>query len=333
MSGSELQHFALLYGDADAFLDGTREFIEAGLAGGERVLVSVPGAKISAMRSMVNRAGEDRVEFWDMNELGRNPGRIIPAVRDWFERGDGGRSRFIGEPVWPGRSAREVAEAIRHEALINIAFADIPGTIMCPYDAARLERTALDGAKHTHPRLVHGGEDCVSRGYTDPLEIWRAREWPLPPPAPGSVSHPIGFGLAEIRDFTAGRLRGGGVDEDRVADVVLAVDEAATNALLHGRGDAELRIWREGERIICEIADRGTLDEPLAGRRRPQPDWARGRGVWLMNQLCDLVELRPTERGTVVRLHVSLNGGSDPGSRPDAGFAGVGGSYSSRTGG
>jgi anti-sigma regulatory factor (Ser/Thr protein kinase) len=89
-------------------------------------------------------------------------------------------------------------------------------------------------------------------------------------------------------------------------DLILAVNEAVTNAFVHGGNEGELRIWRDDREPVCEIIDNGTFHEPLAGRRRPEPDWPSGRGVWLMNQLCDLVELRPADTGTVVRLHVEL---------------------------
>ena len=87
---------------------------------------------------------------------------------------------------------------------------------------------------------------------------------------------------------------------------MLAVDEAATNSLMHGAAPALLRIWPDGAEIICEISDSGSISDPLAGRRRPGPDWPDGRGLWMINELCDLVELRPTRTGTVVRLHVAL---------------------------
>jgi anti-sigma regulatory factor (Ser/Thr protein kinase) len=305
MNGCDFDHYALFYSDLDEYLAGTRAFIEAGLDRGERVLVSVPGAKLEPMRATLN-GGAEQVEFWNMNELGRNPGRIIPAVRDWFERGQGRRGRFIGEPIWPGRSTTEIVEATRHEALINLAFAGVPATILCPYDTGRLERSVLSDAERTHPLLLRCGSECVSAKYTDPLVLWRAREWPLPAPMHTPTRYPISPKLAELRDLTAGRLREAGLDEARVQDVVLAVDEAATNALVHGGGEPGLRIWREDGRLVCEVADYGTLREPLAGRLRPPPDAPRGRGVWLMNQLCDLVELRPTDDGTVVRLHVSV---------------------------
>ena len=57
--------------------------------------------------------------------------------------------------------------------------------------------------------------------------------------------------------------------------------------------------------MICEVRDRGRLDQPLAGRasaraRRPVGGW----GLWLANQLCDLVQLRTLPDGNVVRLHL-----------------------------
>jgi anti-sigma regulatory factor (Ser/Thr protein kinase) len=305
MSGCEFEHCALFYRDPEEYMAGMRDFIEAGLARGERVLVSVPGAKLEAMRAMLDGAA-DRVEFWNMSAAGRNPGRIIPAVRDWFARGEGTRGRFVGEPIWPGRSTSEVVEATRHEALINLAFAGMPATILCAYDVAGLDQAVLGDAERTHPSLLRCGDQSASSNYTDPLVLWQARQWPLRAPTRARGPYPVGPSLSEIRELTADRLREAGLDEERVGDVVLAVDEAATNALVHGSGEPELRIWHEHDRIVCEIADHGTLEEPLAGRLRPPPEQPSGRGVWLMNQLCDLVELRPTDGGTVVRLHVSL---------------------------
>ena len=305
------EHFALFYGDAGEFAAGTLDFVRVGLERGERVLVAVAGEKIEEMRAALN-GGSPHAEFWDMTELGRNPGRIIPAVKDWVDRGRGRRCRFIGEPIWPGRAASEVVEATRHEALINLAFADAPVTLLCPYDVAGLDRRVLADAERTHPRLLRCGEKCAdgghpSRRYADPLVTWQARDWPLPDPVPAPPSHIVNLSdLRATRAFATRHLRAAGLGDRRLEDAVLAVDEAATNALVHGTGTTALRIWRDGDRVICEVSDEGRLEEPLAGRRRPQPDWSGGRGVWLMNQLCDLVELRPTHAGTVVRLHVSV---------------------------
>jgi hypothetical protein len=48
------------------------------------------------------------------------------------------------------------------------------------------------------------------------------------------------------------------------------------------------------------------MGEPLVGRVRPTPDAQSGRGVWIANQLCDLVQIRSGRSGTVVRVHKSL---------------------------
>jgi anti-sigma regulatory factor (Ser/Thr protein kinase) len=61
-------------------------------------------------------------------------------------------------------------------------------------------------------------------------------------------------------------------------------------------------VWRDGDALVCEVRDRGQLGDPLAGRR-PTPEQPDGRGLWLVNQLCDLVQLRSSASGTVVRFH------------------------------
>ncbi|HWG98689.1 MAG TPA: ATP-binding protein, partial [Pilimelia sp.] len=66
-----------------------------------------------------------------------------------------------------------------------------------------------------------------------------------------------------------------------------------------------IRLWRDGAALICEIRDAGYItDRPLLGRQRPTIDQTGGRGLWLANQLCDLVQIRSTTAGTIVRLHV-----------------------------
>jgi anti-sigma regulatory factor (Ser/Thr protein kinase) len=308
----DFEHLALLYRGSDAFMAETGAFIEAGLTAREPALVAVPGSKIEPMRTMLDGACA-RVDFLDMNELGRNPGRIIPAVRNWVDtRGADAhghahaRCRFIGEPIWPGRSATEVVEATRHEALINLAFADAAVTILCPYDTAGLDPSVLADAERTHPHLMCGGVGYASDHYAEPRDLWRAQDWPLPEPAQDPATLEFSFDLAAVREFATTQLRRAGVAESRLPDLVLAVNEAATNALIHGGGSCQLRIWPDGRRVVCEVTDHGILDEPLAGRRRPEPELPSGRGVWLMNQLCDLVELRPTDTGTAVRLHAEV---------------------------
>jgi anti-sigma regulatory factor (Ser/Thr protein kinase) len=97
-----------------------------------------------------------------------------------------------------------------------------------------------------------------------------------------------------------------GLDRARTADLVLAVDEVATNSLRHGGGRGTLRIWRDAGALVCEVRDAGRLEDPMAGRERPAAERDRGRGLWMVNQLCDLVQLRSFPEGAAVRVHLYL---------------------------
>ena len=79
----------------------------------------------------------------------------------------------------------------------------------------------------------------------------------------------------------------------------------ATNSVLHGGGRGTLRVWREAEMLVLEVRDAGQIPEPLVGRRRPEPGQIWGQGLWLANQICELVQVRSSAAGTVVRLHAA----------------------------
>jgi DcmR-like sensory protein len=62
--------------------------------------------------------------------------------------------------------------------------------------------------------------------------------------------------------------------------------------------------WSEGDTLLCEVRDGGRLDDPLAGRRRPDFSEIGGHVLWIANQLCDLVQLRSFAHGSAVRIHM-----------------------------
>jgi anti-sigma regulatory factor (Ser/Thr protein kinase) len=61
-----------------------------------------------------------------------------------------------------------------------------------------------------------------------------------------------------------------------------------------------LTIWLEPSAMICEIGDRGHFDKALVDRDRPAETVTAPRGLWLANQLSDLVQIRSLRDGTVV---------------------------------
>ena len=303
------RHEALLYAGEVDFLAGTLPFIREGVAAGEPVLVVVSAARIGLLRSALG-GDADRVAFADMTDVGANPARIIPAWRDFVAGHDVAtrRARSICEPIWAGRTPAELVECQRHEALLNLAFAGVPAWwLLCPYDTTSLDTEVLDEAWRSHPFVTEGGVGLGSAAYRGLEQTAVPFATPLPDP-PGQPPA-LGFepaSLAGLRELVAGHAAAAGLDPDRTADLVLAVDEVASNSLRHGGGRGILRIWREDGALVCEVRDAGRIDDPLAGRERPTLDREGGRGLWMINQLCDLVQLRSFPSGAVVRLHVYL---------------------------
>src|SRR5690349_8028197 len=112
--GGVLSHAALFYRSQPEYADRIAAFIQAGLDRGEPALLALAGNRIRIIAASVESAPGE-VVFVDMTELGRNPARIIPEVRSFTDKHPGQRVRFVGEPVWPGRSLAEIREATRHE--------------------------------------------------------------------------------------------------------------------------------------------------------------------------------------------------------------------------
>ncbi len=304
------RHELLFYEDGDhGFLEGTLELVERAVAHEARVLVAVGAERAAALTEALGDYAK-RVCFAPMRQLGRNPARIIPVWQEFVREypGTDGNALGIGEPVWPGRSPAELTECERHEALLNFAFDDGPGWhLLCPYDLDGLDDHVIEAAKHTHPLLVRDGTSGDNDDYVC------AREPPRPfagaLPAPRGPVNELAFasgGLAELRHAVLEWATAQTLGIERAEELVLAVDELATNSVRHGGGAGTLRCWREGATLLCEVRDSGWIEAPLVGRSRPAPDALGGRGVWLVNQLCDLVQIRSAPTGSVVRVHKCL---------------------------
>lgn len=303
-------HPALFYRGLEDYLTGVGGFVEAALAAGEPVLVAVPGPRLAALRDRLGPA-RDGLALVDMTELGRNPGRILAALRDFADRHPGRAARIVGEPIWPGRSRAETTEATRHEALINLAFAGRTATVLCPYDANGLPARVLADARRTHPVVVEDGRERPSPHYADPADVGAGCDTPLPdPPGDGTVAVDFSAGLLSAARHRADVWAAeAGLDARRRTDFVLAVGEATTNSVAHGGGYGTLRLWTDRGVHTAEVRDRGRLADPLAGRRRPSPESADGgRGLWMIHQLCDLVETRAGSGGLVLRMHMAAGG-------------------------
>ncbi len=299
----ELFHLALVYRSPAEYGAAVRAFVQDGLAAGEPIFLAVPQPSAELLCGALDGAA-DRVRFADMGELGRNPARIIPAVRRFVDDHAGQRLRYVGEPIWPGRTPEEIDECVRHEALINLAFAGAPLTVLCPYDGAGLDAAALAAAERTHPHVVDDGVQRRSTAYAGPIPA-TVDDRPLSAPPAAATVLPFGAGdLARVRAAVGRHAARAGLDAAAAERLVVAVNEVATNSLRHGGGAGVLRLWRRPAALVCEVRDQGRIADPLAGRRQAQADALGGRGLWLVHQLCDLVEVRSGDAGTTVRMRM-----------------------------
>jgi anti-sigma regulatory factor (Ser/Thr protein kinase) len=300
--GGVLSHAALFYRSEAEYAGQITAFVQAGLAQGEPALIALPGDKAWRIGARLD-AMPGELAFADMAELGRNPARIIPELRSFTDKHAGQRVRFVGEPIWPGRSAAEACEAARHEALINLAFAPALATILCPYDASGLAGPILADARRTHQKPAASG--ATARTWRDNLPPDCDR--PLAPPPAGAEALAYDSDLVPVRRLVERHARRARLTGERTVDLVLAANEVAANTIRHTAAGGVIHVWHTGAGIVCEVHDSGHITDPLAGRVRHGPD-DRGHGLWLVNQVCDLVELRSGDAGTTVRMHMRRAG-------------------------
>ncbi|WP_433505396.1 ATP-binding protein [Pseudonocardia halophobica] len=120
------------------------------------------------------------------------------------------------------------------------------------------------------------------------------RTWPVDP-----------GDLAVLRDEVRRWLDALGYRLDAVDDLVLAVNEAATNAMEHayvlpGPDDTvDIDFWVEDDALSITIEDHGQW-------QTPGPAGGRGMGIPMMNHLVDTVTISHDASGTTVLLRQTL---------------------------
>jgi anti-sigma regulatory factor (Ser/Thr protein kinase) len=192
------------------------------------------------------------------------------------------------------------------DAALNIALVEVAATVVCLYPQLPLHLQVAEGALRNHPLLLRDGALRHNPAHREPREVLAGRG-AAAPAVLGPPDRRIAFDtwqLAAVRETVAQAARAAGCDGDRVDDLVLAVNEVATNAVEHGSGDAHLALWTgPGVReLLCEVHDGGRLADPLPGLRAPHPADPRGRGLWIARQLCDLLHVWSDAAGTHVRI-------------------------------
>jgi anti-sigma regulatory factor (Ser/Thr protein kinase) len=300
-------HSALIYGSDDAFMDVAQPFVEEGIEAGEPVLAAVQTANVESLRSALGGEPEG-VTLLTVEDWYETSARTRDKFARWAEeRTDRGRVRLIGEPPWALGNEAQVRDWARNESAANVAFAGTPVSLLCSYDARALPDEIIQHAHCTHPAILRPEGPATSEPYEDPQVFCRRLNRDVGPPE-GEPSTDLVFNLADlrlVRQVITSAAKECGLPDTRAEELALAVNELASNAVLHGSPPARLRVWETHTELICEVSDDGEgIRDALAGQLTPPTEGIGGRGIWLARMLCDAVEIR-NGTGCTVTVHAN----------------------------
>jgi anti-sigma regulatory factor (Ser/Thr protein kinase) len=193
----------------------------------------------------------------------------------------------------------------RYEATVNHAYREFPVWCLCAYDRRATPPAVLRDVARTHPTIT--GPDGVagpSGAYTRPeaylSESRTATADPVQYAGPAaSLTDPTPIeARAAVRDVDPGT-----VPADEIEDLVVAVSEVVTNAIVHGVAPVEFRIWPGGDRIVVTVTDAGAGPaDPFAGLMPPAGNDTSGRGLWIAHQCVNHVATVRREGRFTIRL-------------------------------
>jgi|SRR5829696_3772857 len=293
--GQGFVHQALIYGSDQEFMDVARPFVEEGMRAKQPTLVAVQDRHLENLQAALGGTPEGLtlhpVEDW-YETSARTREKFASWAAEQTERG--GRARLVGEPPWALGHEAQIRDWARHESVINVTFAGEPVPFICPYDARALPEEVLGHARDTHPQIVSRAGTAASASYADPRDFCEGLATTVAiqrmPPA-----FDLRFGLDDlpgVRRLIGSFALEAGLADSRTEEVVMAVNEIATNAVIHGRPPTKVRAWDADGEVIVEVTDAGDgIRNVLAGQLPPPPESLGGRGIWLTRLLCDAVEV------------------------------------------
>jgi serine/threonine-protein kinase RsbW len=110
--------------------------------------------------------------------------------------------------------------------------------------------------------------------------------------------------LAEVRAFVRASAGDLGLPAFRADLLTLAVSELATNTLQHTAGGGRVRLRVEPGRLLCDVIDQGPIRR--LGRAMPAAQEVRGRGLAIVERVCDEIGIESENGSTRVRLTFRL---------------------------
>lgn len=304
-------HHVNVYDSDRGFLEMAMPFVEEGLAAGDAVLLATTPANLALLGGALGARADDvdRVESALFGP--RPPQRVAAFHRYWRQKSVGDRAvRMVAEPVWAGRSPRDVTAWTRMESGLNAVLAGTGIWMICPYDSRVVDPVIVANARRTHPEEFTGDGITGCPDFAEPAEFARMLDTePLPDPPAEITTHAFDGDLSRIRRVAADHAAAHGLTGERHALFVLAVAEAVAYLAGAGADGLTARVWVNAGSITWELhSPGGHFVDPFVGFLPPRLEAGPGDGLWMTRQICETVDLYTDATGSRLRLSIERPG-------------------------
>ncbi len=293
-----LQHELFEYPGNSSGIQLVRNLVHEAMRAGAPVVFAATADKIKALRQELglsnDAAPNEPVHFLDLDGPYRNPALLAQALADFVDTHPEGPAPVgICEAIHSGRNGDELTECDLHDSVLGLLFGEGRSwRLICPIDMDALSASTIERQRRLH------GPDA-----NDEAELVRTAPLTEPSPVPEVCTFDADS-AHDAREWVVERGRQEGLTGRAIESLEIVAGELTANSITHGGGTGVARVWSTPSTVVCEVADHGQLHDPLAGRRRPKRLQIGGRGLWVVNQLCALQQLRSSPKGTVVRAHI-----------------------------
>lgn len=293
-----LKHEGLLYQDMGDLLAETVSTALAALETGEPVLAVFDSGIEKALKSELGTAAREIVFQPAREVFGLPPQTVTTLIRRTIEdmtREGAGATVLAHHP-----DVVDPRGKIFWEAALNTVLAEQPVVLVC---ACPLDHPAAPISQVTHPLLRRGGTAVPNPSYRDPAVLLAEN----PPTAPVPLGEPTdrrqvrdAAELSGLRVFSRQHALRAGLFPDSADSLILAVNEALTDALERAAGAVgQLDVWVAPSMITCQVSGPGRFTDPYFGvHRRP----GQAVRLWAIQEFCDTAHLWNDHHGGHARM-------------------------------
>ena len=112
--------------------------------------------------------------------------------------------------------------------------------------------------------------------------------------------------LVDVREQVHLTCVAAGLSGSRAEGFAASVNEAMTNAIVHGGPEREVTVALADDGVRADVQDNGSADPFAVPSRPPPPELMGGRGLWIASQLCDRVSIATRVPGTYTVLETDF---------------------------